>query len=64
MFDEGFDINNEIKTHVEKEHTDIQVQIRKYIHKEDKSGSDISNYDESDGEAWLAKHDNDGNFIG
>ena len=64
MFDEGFDRNNEIKTDVEKEHKDIQVQIRKDIHKEHKSDSDSSNTDESYGEAWLPKHDNDGNFIG
>ena len=64
VFDEGFDRNNEIKNHVEKEHKDIQVQIRKDIHKEHKSVSDSSNTDESYGEAWLAKHDNDGNFIG
>ena len=60
----GFDMNEEIKMHIEKEHKANIVQIRKDIHEEDESDSDSSSNDESYGEAWLAKYDNDGNFMG
>ena len=60
---EGFDKSDEIKTHIEKEHKDILIQIGKDINEDDESESDSSN-DESYGEAWLAKYDSDGNFTG
>ena len=60
----GFDKNKEIKKHIEKEHKDIIVQIRKDMKEEDESDSDISSNDESYGDAWLANYDNDGNFMG
>ena len=43
---------------------DIIVQIRKDMQEEDESYSDSSSNDESYGDAWLAKYDNDGNFMG
>ena len=60
---EGFDKSDKIKTHIEKEHKDILIQIGKDINEDDESESDSSN-DESYGEAWLAKYDSDGNFTG
>ena len=59
----GFDKSEEMKTHIEKEHKDILIQIGKDINEDDESESDSSN-DESYGEAWLAKYDSDGNFTG
>ena len=60
---QGFDKSDKIKTHIEKEHKDILIQIGKDINEDDESESDSSN-DESYGEAWLAKYDSDGNFTG
>ena len=56
---EGFDTNDEIKNHIEIAHKDILVQIRKNVEEAADSSSD-----ESCGDAWLARHDDDGNFIG
>ena len=60
----GFDKNDKIKTHIEKEHKNNIVQIRKDMQEKYESDSDTSSNDESYGDAWLAKYENAGNFMG
>ena len=56
---EGFDKNDEVKNHIETAHNDILAQLRKNVEEAADSSSD-----ESGGDAWIARHDDDGNFIG
>ena len=56
---EEFDTNDKLKNHVEKYHKDILVNIRNNMEEAADSSSD-----ESCGDAWLSRHDDDGNFIG
>ena len=55
----GFDTNDEVKNHIETDHNDILAQIRKNV----EEAADRSS-DESGGDARIARHDDDGNFIG
>ena len=67
---EGFEKNNDIKKHIEKDHFKVLLQIRKEMYEEE-DGSDtsldtVSEYedtDDEDDEAFLAKFDDDGNLI-
>ena len=53
----GFDSDDKVKNHIEKDHKDILIEINKNI-EEDKD------VDESeDDEAFLARFDDDGNMI-
>ena len=55
----GFDTNDEVKNHIQTAHNDVLAQIRKNV----EEAADSSR-DESGGYAWLARRDDDGNFIG
>ena len=64
---EGFEKNNKIKRHIEKDHYEMVLQIRKDMSEEhDDSLDTVSGEEETDGEdddAFLAKFDQDGNLI-
>ena len=76
---EGFVNNDNIKNHIQKDHYQVLLQIRKEMyedadeddgsndkHKQDDSLDTVSDYDETDvedDEAFLAKFDDDGNLI-
>ena len=72
---EGFENNNDIKKHIQNDHSQVLLQIRKEMYEasdEDDGSNDkhkhkhtVSDYDETDGEddeAFLAKFDDDGNL--
>ena len=56
--DEGFDTEEEIENDIVKYHKEIIIQISEDLEEE----AEIT-LDESYGESWLAKFDNDGNLI-
>ena len=64
---EGFEKDDEIKRHIEKDHYEMVLQIRKDMYEElDDSLDTVSGDEETDGEddeAFLAKFDEDGNLI-
>ena len=75
---ERFENNNDIKKHIQADHYQVLLQIRKEMyedadeddgsndkHQQDDSLDTVSDYDETDGEddeAFLAKLDDDGNL--
>ena len=60
---EGFEKTNDIKKHIEKDHFQVLLQIRKEMYEEE-DGSDTSLYIVSEyDEAFLVKFDDDGNLI-
>ena len=64
---EGFEKDDKIKRHIEKDHYEMVIQIRKDMYEEhDDSLDTVSGDEETDGEddeAFLAKFDEDGNLI-
>ena len=57
--DEGFDTDDEIRNHILKDHEEIVLQINEGNEEEEES-----DLDESYGDSWLAKFNNDGDLIG
>lgn len=60
--DKGFEEDDKIRKHIQRNHKEIILQINKEINEE--SESDSNSGEESYGDAWLEKFDEDGNFIG
>ena len=58
--DEGFDKIDEVKNHISIYHKDTLMQITKNIEEVEEDSSS----DESFGDSWLAKFDEDGNRLG
>ena len=61
--DEGFEKSDQIRNHIENNHKEIILQLSKDINNEEGSESDSTCSEESYGDTWLAKFDEDGNFI-
>ena len=57
--DEGFETDDQAKRHRELCHNAILIQIRTNLDKEEENSND-----ESFGNSWLTKHDDEGHFIG
>ena len=57
--DEGFDTGDEVKKHISVSHKDVLIEISEKID-EDEVDNCI---EESYGDAWLVKYDDDGNLI-
>ena len=60
--DKGFEEDNKIRKYGQRNQKEIIIQINKEINYE--SESDNNRGEDSYGDAWLAKFDKDGNFIG
>ena len=58
--DEGFDKEDEVSNHITIHHKDILIQISNNIDSDEEDSSS----EESFGDSWLAKFDEDGNRIG
>ena len=62
--DEGFEKSDQIRKHIESNHKEIIKQISKDINNQEGSESGSTCSEESYVDTWLAKFDEDGNFIG
>ena len=52
--DEGFDTEDELKKHISVDHKDVLIEISEKIDEDE----------DDDDETFLARYDDDGNFIG
>ena len=62
--DEGFDRNDEIRRHISTYHKEILTQINKEMNEVEESDQEDRSSDESYGDAWLAKVDDNKDLIG
>ena len=61
---EGFDRNDEIRKNISTYHKEILTQINKELNEVEESDEEDRSSDESYGDAWLAKFDDNGELIG